>query len=691
MADWNFPNSPNVGDKYSFDVKTWVWNGSAWDLLTVSDSVLEQVQESLEEMENILPIFSETPPVAPIHPGQTWVNTTTGRKFLWVTDEDSSQWVEVEASFVIDNVNLVDKFKTELSSSNGSDLIGYKYGTVDTVITWLTPEAFGAVGDGIADDTNAVIAAANICLEKNIPLGGSGSYLLTDTVNLRKIAIEMPSAQFSINHAGIGIILGSSSSNESSLPQKIGRIVRVGGLTSVPTVRIIGAKGQNITVERSDYIQLYADKTPSVLSTDGSIAYSKFTFTRCLTVELANNLSASGETGVQWINENDFYLSRTRNLIITGDYSHNHNRFYGGAFENGSTIDVQIGNSNLFFNTRFEGGANINFGSGTWGNIVIPTWANNGLAPYQDGSQIGSVNINDLGVGNYVQALWTIAQREYPILDINHITCKSYSESTNDRPTIEGVQLQCDGIDTFKRASSTSIYQSPLIPVAIGDAIHLRSDALLRYRFRIYDENRKLITSTNDPEIDIRTYIVAPTSLVWNSSGNYFNNGTDQNYQVMGIRSNTIKYVSFQIISGTSVSGMRNLSATLITGSKNTIRRSESNFMRPRPALCASLPTRGFAKLGEKVASLTSDWYTNIFELDTNLTATISSGNNIVTGTGLTGILIGDVIGIILDNGSTHWTTVATNSTSTSFTINDPVPSVASNGNRFVINRWITT
>ena len=32
----NFPISPTVGDLYTLGSKTWVWNGSAWDLNVVS-------------------------------------------------------------------------------------------------------------------------------------------------------------------------------------------------------------------------------------------------------------------------------------------------------------------------------------------------------------------------------------------------------------------------------------------------------------------------------------------------------------------------------------------------------------------------------------------------------------------------------------------------------------------------------
>lgn len=34
----NFPSSPTLGDEYSFNNKTWVWNGEAWDRKTIPSS-----------------------------------------------------------------------------------------------------------------------------------------------------------------------------------------------------------------------------------------------------------------------------------------------------------------------------------------------------------------------------------------------------------------------------------------------------------------------------------------------------------------------------------------------------------------------------------------------------------------------------------------------------------------------------
>ncbi|WP_252382792.1 phage head-binding domain-containing protein [Escherichia coli] len=53
-----------------------------------------------------------------------------------------------------------DQFRSELSEEDGATKIGYLAGTVaDSLSYWATPEQYGAIGDGKADDTAAVTAA----------------------------------------------------------------------------------------------------------------------------------------------------------------------------------------------------------------------------------------------------------------------------------------------------------------------------------------------------------------------------------------------------------------------------------------------------------------------------------------------------------------------------------------------------
>lgn len=41
----NFPASPSLNDTYTFSGRTWVWNGSAWQLQTESSTTLNSLSD----------------------------------------------------------------------------------------------------------------------------------------------------------------------------------------------------------------------------------------------------------------------------------------------------------------------------------------------------------------------------------------------------------------------------------------------------------------------------------------------------------------------------------------------------------------------------------------------------------------------------------------------------------------------
>lgn len=49
---------------------------------------------------------------------------------------------------------------------------------------WITPEQYGAVGDGIADDTRALQDCIDMAMKENVPVKGFGTYKLTDTISV---------------------------------------------------------------------------------------------------------------------------------------------------------------------------------------------------------------------------------------------------------------------------------------------------------------------------------------------------------------------------------------------------------------------------------------------------------------------------------------------------------------------------
>jgi len=167
---------------------------------------------------------SDTPPALPIA-GDLWLDSTTTQLFAYYDDGSSSQWVTVTAG----------------SPSTDSDTVTYTpagTGAVATTVETKLRESvsvkdFGAVGDGVADDTSAIQAAIDVVnangggevfMPKGVylvsatsatdtfieydgsPYGGTGCILLRAGVSLRGESVASTKLQTSANNTS-GILL----------------------------------------------------------------------------------------------------------------------------------------------------------------------------------------------------------------------------------------------------------------------------------------------------------------------------------------------------------------------------------------------------------------------------------------------------------------------------------------------------
>lgn len=73
---------------------------SANESKVASGNSAASASDSADKAEKLAPVESPEPPLNP-PPGKQWINTTTGRKYTWFNDGNSSQWVEIEASVLV--------------------------------------------------------------------------------------------------------------------------------------------------------------------------------------------------------------------------------------------------------------------------------------------------------------------------------------------------------------------------------------------------------------------------------------------------------------------------------------------------------------------------------------------------------------------------------------------------------------
>jgi hypothetical protein len=320
-----------------------------------------------------------------------------------------------------------------------------------------------------------------------------GTYLIQSPVNLRFISLSAEDASILVDHPGIGVFMGGNAGSSSNPRQSIFSVQRVVQDLSTPTVRIVGAKGQWISIQRSEYVQVYADTDPVTGgSQDSSSAYSTFNLRFVSKLELANNESTTGST-IQWINENNFFLNRINTLEIKGTYSHNHNMFLRGAFENGN-INISNGSQNQILDARAEGGLNVVFSANAANNLVTYGWQSSG-----NNYNFVEATVTDGGNMNSVQHVYdTHCPMEF-VVAFDQQTLKQsggkYNVSGVSNVAISPTDLSVPAFQTF--------FESPIIPASPnGDVFYSQVKGMTVGGMRTivigYDASGSLISSTGD-------------------------------------------------------------------------------------------------------------------------------------------------------------------------------------------------
>lgn len=570
--------------------------------------------------------------------------------------------------------------------------------------------AFGAILDDNTDGATALNAAAQMARRFQMPLTcppGKRLYLgaPVDLTGIASIHFEAPirvDAKIRTipievgGFAAIGSVCNfvfrevtDGTSEYSSSPMR-------------PIMRFIGIKGSNIQVGSCNYIQFYADA-------GRGFDYSATAYNRVFLDGIQGLVELTDGGGASWVNENSFYRARILRLQIAGvGYAHNNNRFYDPTLEGAEgRLLLRNCHSNSFLGVRGEaserGGVVVKLAADTYSNRLIFSWTGSGTP--QDDFRIPP-SISDLGQGNVVT---TEAATLFDKICLFSISSTSFILSTNDETSasetsiapspygiVETLKLGRAVIDPgfsdFGFDAHRLIVSSELVPVTPGTVLTLDTDfdgALLRPVVTVYDANGALLESEHGGGAYVSFLNMSNFDTKHSAYGVGSNLTAQQiNDAPITVRRPDAAFIRLALFAGAP--GRARILSGYVFAHKLD-RRNAGGMVRPQTQIFSlnGRPVRGYVPVGVIVRDRVSRiFHDNILAYETRVSGRVVAGSKKVTVEQPGPIADGDLVGISMDNGVVHWSTIS-NLSSASFAI-APVPTgrALPDRARIVFNRW---
>lgn len=388
-------------------------------------------------------------------------------------------------------------------------------------IHYVTPEMFGYVHG--EDSTQALNDAIKYCRDNGAKLVCDSITLFAD-VDFRRIKLEINGT---LDLQTFICKLGNNSAQALGPDQYVHNVDQA---TTDYQLKILGAKGQHITINEAPYLKF--EMSPA--ATESSMAYSRFDFIRISHIWIGN--SSAEDTGTLWFNENVINLRRCGSFKMEGTYHHNNNIIIGGTFEGSSVIELDYATNNVFKDIRFEGEPKIICHGNASHNYFFTTW----ISYYRR----ASVTMTNEGVDNKV-----IYSQLEPRFYTYEIDTADYSDGH-----FHGVTYNEED-DTLNVPAWKSYFVSPFMPYVPGTTMYaaiIGGRGMGRVGIDVYDENFNKISSeiTDD---NTWALLNGAGALQPGKALPLTNYGFDTNtLELRKCYDDRVKYVTFRIYSATT-------------------------------------------------------------------------------------------------------------------------------------------
>lgn len=545
----------------------------------------------------------------------------------------------------------------------------------------------------------ATAAAKAIAQGKGLRLDANGLLMFGSSVDLR--GVKHIDIRANIKQSAGTLTIGGFS--ESG-----GMRVRLGDVTNAdspltvappaqPVLKIFGASNSLFDLGACNYLQLYADASAGGIAAGGRmVAYNNFRITGTLGLL---EITDSG-TALSYVNENTIQGGRIiRYRVIGVGYKHNHNKLNDPTFEGGSVEITMNGGAhvNRIRGARFESisaAPGITFGEDTYSNSIECSWSGTGNPRSEFNN---SIKISDLGYGNMVATEAAKTFRKTQLFSINGATpiaanaVDSTSTTTNINPAgFAGLGIKAvitPSLGGFEVGAGRLIALSDLIPVSRGDVVSYDCDfdgSKLRTVVYVYGVNMEPLTAEGGGGA-----FFSQPGMTFNAAGHY-TQGADQPKTIYSgaVTRNEVAFIRVGFYSGAG-GFFRGVSAALHTQALGRGVAEGAAADKATQRSIAGAPTKGLLPQGYRVWDSVNrrDCYVT-YRHETSLTGALAAGATSATVASAGAIANADVCGILLDDGTTHWTAVSALAGAT-FNIDAiPVGRSAANGARVAFVRW---